>query len=311
MTDTIHLCVVINDEIEEESRHLRPGEEPITGDERPLPSLTREARDPLNDGSDARPGGHWWLNTITHTMWWSHGDNTWSRIGEYAPPTEALYEAAPEFADTFVKAPGAIGSPWALVTDGGNVAVVAPPANTTGRNLVVGVLRMSTGPKKEKSVGFTLAPDLIRLEGGLFSLWVRIMVPTVDPAHPLNFHIGFVDAVLTDPVDGVYFEYHPQVSPNWGIKTANNSTFASADSGVPVVAGEWVDLRINVDATIPAATFVIDDVEVGTIQLNIPTAVGQETSIGASLVNGPIDGENLVYLDRIFLKREAAQGGLF
>jgi hypothetical protein len=304
MADTRNLGVMVNDEATDETRTLAAGEEALDGDGKVLPTVTRAAADPLV--TDVRPGGHWWFNTVSHQMWWSHGGGDWTRIGEYAPPTDTLYEAFPEFEDTFSAAPGWSGGPWVLAVNKGTATITAPPSGATGRNQVFGVLDMASGGQAAAWVGITLSPVIMRFEGGLWSLWARALLPALSTAgQAFRARFGFIDNNSGAPVDGAFFEYNGPTQLNWRAGTVSASTFTYADSGVVAAANNWYDFQIIIDPSVPTAKFYINDVLRASITTNIPLVAGRETSIGIRVEKTVGATSQSLYVDRIYMKRGA------
>ena len=127
-----------------------------------------------------------------------------------------------------------------------------------------------------------------------------------DNAQRYVFRQGFIDSnTLTDTVDGVYFEYDQGQSPNWRCKTASNNSRTIVTTSVVVQNANWIDLHINVDASAQIARFYIDDVLVATINTNIPTSPGRETSIGYVIAKTVGGTARYVCLDRIYFKLNA------
>lgn len=302
MADTRNLAVMVNDEALDETRTLASGEEAVDGDGRIFPTLTRSAVDPLP--ADVRPQGHWWFNTTSHMMFWSHGGGEWSRIDEYAPPADTLYEAFPEFEDTFSAAPGWSGGPWILAVNKGTMTLVTPPSGATGRTQVFGVLDAATGAQAAAWSGITLFPSIMRFEAGKWSLWARALVPSLATgAQAFTARFGFIDNNIGNPVDGAFFEYNGPTQTVWRTSTVSASSFTYTNTGITVQANRWYDFQVIVDPAVPEAKFYIDDVHVATHSTNIPLGAGRETSIGIR-VNKTIGAvSQSLYVDRIFMKR--------
>lgn len=73
---------------------------------------------------------------------------------------------------------------------------------------------------------------------------------------------------------GFFFSYtHSVNSGNFTINVAHAAATSSADSGVPVVAGQWYRLKITCNASGSSYEFFIDDTSVGTLATaNVPTS---------------------------------------
>jgi hypothetical protein len=301
---TIPNAVIVNDESGDSSGQLAPGAEAVDGDGVAMPTCMKEPRSPL--ATDIRPAGHWWFNEVTGEMYWSRGGGVWENVAEAVPPTPVIIDSLPNFLDDFVN--GVIaGQGWTTsVSDGGaSLAQAAPPTPATGRSTVAGVVALNTGTSTSGRAGGILGASLLRFESGSYTIWTRVMVPILANATDrFVFRIGFTDSnANTDAADGAYFEYDQSISPNWRCKTANANVRTAVTTAVPVVATEWVDLKIVVSSQ-PEAKFYVNDVVVASITSNIPATAGRETSVG--FVNYKTAGgtARVVYLDYVFFKRE-------
>ena len=233
---------------------------------------------------------------------------TWQPIGLGTIPPPSLVEQYPEFIDTFVNGLQT-GMGWNIQALSGTYAQVAPPAGKGGRNGVVGVINVTTGTSTTGRVGAILGANLLRFEGGnTYTMWCRFLAGVMpDATNDYSLRIGFIDSNLAaESVDGVYFEFLRASSPNWRCKTASNSSRTTATTAVPVQEANWIDLKIDVDGSAQIARFYIDDVLVATINTNIPTSAGRETSVGFSLAKTAGGTTRNVYFDRIYFKLNAA-----
>jgi hypothetical protein len=96
-----------------------------------------------------------------------------------------------------------------------------------------------------------------------------------------------------EPTSGLYFKYSDNVNGgNWYL-VASSGGFTVADSGVPVVANTTYKLAI-VTGTF-GAKYYINDVLVGTLTTNIPTAFG---GITYSIFQEMGAGGGAIYIDR-------------
>lgn len=233
---------------------------------------------------------------------------TWTALITSIPPPD-LVASFPEFIDTFVNGLQT-GMGWSIQALSGTYAQSAPPASKGGRNGVVGVINVTTGTSTTGRVGAILGASLLRFESGnTYTLWCRFLggTPLADATNDYSLRIGFIDSNLAaESVDGAYFEYLRASSPNWRCKTASNSSRTTVTTTVPVQDTDWIDLKIRVNGTTGVAEFFINDVLVATINSNVPTAAGRETSVGFSLAKTAGGTSRGVFFDRFYLKLEAA-----
>jgi len=153
------------------------------------------------------------------------------------------------------------------------VATVVPTDNASG------VLTFSTaGAANGRACLYKSLTGFI-LGLGEFTFEARVRIVTLSTAaQEFAFAVGLHDATAKVAVDGVYFIYDRAVSGvNWQCETSNNSARTRSDSGVAVVAGDWVRLKCVVNAAGTSAQFYINDVLVATNNANIPTAAGRVT----------------------------------
>jgi hypothetical protein len=82
-----------------------------------------------------------------------------------------------------------------------------------------------------------------------------------------------------DFTNGVYFEYNRGTSNNWLIKTADNTSITTINSGIAVTELSWIKLEcVIVDGT--SATYYINGTEINAVNhpitTNIPATAGRE-----------------------------------
>lgn len=237
----------------------------------------------------------------------SPGD--WVSLITSVPPPD-LVASFPEFIDTFVNGVQA-GMGWTLALNGGGATLgqIAPPAGKGGRNGVVGVIGASTGTSTTGRAGAILGSNLLYFQGGnIYTLWCRFLAEQLASAtEDYRLRVGFLDdATTTEPRDGAYFEYYRAQSLNWQYKTVSNNARSVANSSVAVQDSNWIDLKIEVNASAQTAKFFIDDIIVGQHTTNIPTSAGRETSIGFVIHKTAGGTTRRVAFDRVYLKLEAA-----
>jgi hypothetical protein len=266
--------------------------------------------------SGAPSTGTWEEGTVivdaVKTMWVclaAGTPGTWGRVGVDVTPPD-LVATYPEFIDTFPNGVQA-GMGWTLNSNGGSAGStqIAPPAGTTGRNAVIGVVQANTGTATTGRTGAILGANLLRFESGnTYDIWWRVLAAQLaTAAENYRFRVGFIDSTTNaEPADGAYFEYNRASSNNWILNTASNSARTPVTSGVAVSATRWIDMRIRVDGTTQSAEFFIDDVSQGTITTNVPTAAGRETSVGYVIHKTAGGNARYVCLDRVYLKLNAA-----
>lgn len=235
----------------------------------------------------------------------SGSPGTWIAIGVGTIPPASLVKQFPEFADTFVNGLTTSGA-W-NISGGGSATQIAPPTGTTSRNDVIGVLNLATGTATTGRYGAILGASLLRFDApGVFSAWSRVLIPTLGTAtDDFRFQFGFKDNNNGDSTDGAFFEYDRTLNggQKWSINTVSNGTRTKQIIPTDVVAGQWYDISVEVDAAVPSAEFVVNDAVVGTIVTNIPTTGGRETSVGFEIRKTIGGNTRSVYMDYVYIKR--------
>lgn len=106
--------------------------------------------------------------------------------------------------------------------------------------------------------------------------------------------------VSTLPNDGVYWAYDSSRSPNWLCVTAAGGVRTITTTSIPVVDGQWVDLRTETERDRSAARFYMGETLITTHTTNLPaTTTGLSIAIGASRTEN-IAGRNLIYISRTY-----------
>lgn len=188
--------------------------------------------------------------------------------------------------DGFAGGVSSSGSPFVAVASG--AAATVGTEVYTGEQNAIGVCTLDTGTDTNGYAnvrGATAA--LLRLGGGEVRLRTRFRVKDLsDGTNTYTIRAGLGDsAVAGQPTDGVFVRYtHGTNSGKFECVTRANGTETATDSGVTVAADTWytVDIVVNEDGT--EALFKINGTEVATNTTNIPTAVGRETGVQASIL---------------------------
>jgi hypothetical protein len=182
---------------------------------------------------------------------------------------------------------------------------VATGVNPTDRAL--GVEQLSTGTTTGGICSLLCSTQSTLFGYASFSLEWRIQVPTLSTSsQEFDVYAGFSDnaGVTGAGTDGAYFWYNRNVSVNWQFSCINNGTPTTAPSAVAVTAGQWYKLRIDVAANGSIVNFYIDDVNVGSTILNIPTGVGRVFGPAIKIEKSAGTNARLLLLDYMLLNYE-------
>lgn len=218
-------------------------------------------------------------------------------------PRTSVYEY-----DDFISNQGTSSLGWLFSLNGvGATIAAAHAANVNPTDNAHGVFQLATGTNAAGRAVLSKGLDSINLgTNTTFIQYWRIKIPTLsDATQEYDIAVGFNDGDVTttaDCVDGLYFKYNRNVSPNWIISAANNSTITNTTTSVAVNTN-WIWLGIEVNPITSTATFFIDEVQVGTIaRANWPVGVGRNTGVLAKIVKSVGTTARLLLLD-VFSQR--------
>jgi hypothetical protein len=174
---------------------------------------------------------------------------------------------------------------WSISSGGAGAGTVKSPASVTP--LHPGVREFISGASAAGSAAMHMSPGSHQFGGGTIYDWETILqVPTLS-VDGVRFRVqaGFADNLdsgVLDPTNAADFFYQDDVSLTWQARTASASSASSTivDTGVAVVAGAWVNLRVVVTSS-TSVDYYINGVLVASIVTDIPTAV-----LGDALTHG-------------------------
>jgi hypothetical protein len=177
---------------------------------------------------------------------------------------------------------GNVGNNFVGVTTNvaGTGANCITTATITNRTNQQGVVRAQTGTTLSGYAGFVYGSNSLFRGTGAITLETYVNIETLSTSTD-RFHTVFgytSGANFSNFANGIFFAYDEGGainftgvgSPNWRIYTINNFTRTSFISSVPVVAGQWYKLRIEVNAAGTQASFYIDGNLITTLNTNIP-----------------------------------------
>ena len=121
-----------------------------------------------------------------------------------------------------------------------------------------------------------------------------------------QLHVGLCDQYNTnnDQQDGVYFEYQSTTSANWRICTASNNTRTKTTTTVPVVADQYIKLKLIVNTAGTNVDFYINGTLAGSITTNIPTAAGFNVGPYFRIRNTLLSTVRSAYIDYVYTRMD-------
>jgi hypothetical protein len=175
-----------------------------------------------------------------------------------------------------------------ITTATGTGASCITTGTITNRTNQQGVVRAQTGTTLTGQAGFLYGGVNLFRGMGTVSIETYVTIETLSTSTERFFtifgHIGVAN--YTNPANGIFFTYDEggviggfanAGSPNFKCVAINTLTRTFFTSSVPVVAGQWYKLRIDLNASGTQASYFIDGNLITTLTTNIPattTAMG-------------------------------------
>jgi hypothetical protein len=171
-----------------------------------------------------------------------------------------------------------------ISTTSGNAT--ARTVGTTNRTNQQGIIQHQTGTGATNVAGYTYgglgSNGTLYIGSGSISLETYVTVETLSNAtERFIMYFGYAagSANFLNIPNGIFFSYDEggvqffggAATPNWKCYTrANTGTVTLTITSIPVVAGQWYKLRIDINAAGNSVTFYIDGTLVATHTTNIP-----------------------------------------
>jgi hypothetical protein len=215
-------------------------------------------------------------NTVVFTLLDnSTADGVWLQTVTFAPANKGY-----SYREEFVTGTTTSGmTNWTNTTTGAGAGSTST-GTLNGRR---SVYQLSTGTTNTGRVAFAKSSNGTLFGNNImFCYETQIYITTLSTAgERYLWTCGYGDNIVVgDHLDGVYFEYDESLSGNfWKLKTANNGTRTTTVTLVPVVAGSWIKLRIEVNRAGTEVLYFINGQFVGNITTNIPTGAGRNTDL--------------------------------
>jgi len=168
---------------------------------------------------------------------------------------------------------------------GGTAQTASTITNRTNQQ---GVILMNTSTSATSVVGYNLGSQTLFLGGGAITIENYLCIPTLSTATDRFFtQFGYTNLNnIRNTANAVFFSYDEggqqffdgQTTPNFKCYTRNAGTSTLTITTIPVVAGQWYKLRIEINGARTQVLYYINNVLVATHTTNIPLA-----TIGMSL----------------------------
>lgn len=171
------------------------------------------------------------------------------------------------------------------VGTGATVSVLS----TGNTDTIIGVAQCSSGTTATglsiivfSATGLTTGGGTIRpVTAGKIIIDMKVSIATLSTGtETFNFLGGLCDSFNTIS-NGIYFSHDANTDTHWTINTKSGGSTTSTNTTVTVTAGQEYHLVAIKDAGANSVTFYVDNVNVGTINTNIPT--GQNLVPGGGL----------------------------
>ena len=183
---------------------------------------------------------------------------------QWMSPFKYLYEF-----DDFITNATSSKLNWLTGTSGTGAAITI--ANNTSAN--PGVQSFATGTTNSGNSGTRLSVTMLTLGGGRIILTYIVRVVTAsNGTDTFVTRFGMGDSTGADMTNGVYFECDQNANANWLIKTAKAGTRTTTTTSTAVDNTAFHRFTIDINAAGSSVTYYIDDISVGTINTNLPTA---------------------------------------
>lgn len=163
---TIDRALIVNDEANDSTGQLAPGEEALDGDSNAVITVVRATRNPV--ATDIRPFAQLWINTTnTANFYWSRGGGLWYQFRNSAtvPAHQATHRAG-----------GSDPLPWTTIHGQGTLAA-RPAAAASNAGYYYGAtdtkqLFRSTGTAWEVVAGTELNTEYTHVQSTPSTSWV-------------------------------------------------------------------------------------------------------------------------------------------
>jgi hypothetical protein len=194
---------------------------------------------------------------------------------------------------------GSIG--WLATVNGAGAVVQASSVGVNTTFNAAGVFNLTTGTNaagRSAISTFVGAYKLDAYESTIleWKMWVDALSTATQE---YRVDIGWINVPGAGAqTSGVYFEYSRAVSGDvWRICAANGGSISATATAVAVAASTLYKLRIETNTGCTLATYYINDVNVGTLNTNLPNSAGQVVGIGARIDKSAGTTARNVYLD--------------
>lgn len=142
--------------------------------------------------------------------------------------------------------------------------------------------------------------------GQLSAEWLVYIDTLSNATDEYNFSLNLTDTISA-PTAIIGFIYQRTSNVNWLGQTRSASVTTSVDSGVAVVAGSWIKLKVVVNAAGTSVEFFINGVSVGTSTTNIPTGTVIAPRVATAKTAGTTSRSNYVDYFKLYQRLTSAR----
>ena len=222
-----------------------------------------------NERAQISPAGNLLVGTTT--------DNTLDKI-QISRGSSVNFPVMEMFDDFLWTTLGSGTNPYSVVSAVTGSGAAITVETTATNNDYMGMITASTGTTTtgHAVIDFFNSVNKIRIGGRRIFFEARVQIPTLSvAAQTFTVQIGIEDGNAAGlPANGIFFSYtHGTNSGQWVGVSRAGSTSTPINSSVAVVAGQWYELRAEINAARTVIEYYIDGVLIGTNNAsNIPGA---------------------------------------
>lgn len=179
---------------------------------------------------------------------------------------------------------------WTATTSTGTVAMNTANIDGTRWGLVALTSGTASGNAALISTGAAnrLAPGTASIN---VEMEINLSALSVEGSSNYRFRAGLMDTWTGLSANGIWFDYDTTSSVNWRMSTANGASRTQTASSTAVATG-WLKLVLEIGTS--SVEYFVNDVSIGTVSSNFPTA--QPMWAGIGITKGATGASNTTVL---------------